>query len=430
MPKSLTPQILAVLGIIVFLFTVLGFYIGATLEKMKGGRKKPSPQPAKDGEPPVPQPSASFQEPPSAKSKEVLNSLFSTLLSVKGKEPDEIYSILASFIINNSGADYSAIFLREGEDFVLSGSAGFPADLIERLKVPDAFIRWLKEKNQPVFLHEKQSASQMKFFKSLQENISEVLLYPFKPGNELMGVLLVMNKRKPEEFSEHEKMLFATVNGVYAFYIHNMNLDKELEKTYINTTVAIAIFLEKRDKYTQGHSERVKEFSQKLARKLGRGLIPQIDKRFVDRLGLAASLHDIGKIGIPDAILNKPGKLNDEEYAQIKDHSEIGARMLEPLSFLRDCIPGILHHHEKFDGTGYPRKIAGDKIPIEAQIITIADVYDALTTDRPYRTRYTHEEAIEIMNEMNKKHFNPDMYREFIHMFSAETKSQPKEAKM
>lgn len=355
------------------------------------------------------------------KSKEIINSLFSTVVELKGRDVNEIYSILASFITNNTCADFSAIFAKQDTDYIMRGSSGLSAHAQDKIKFSqnDSFIRWVAEKNVPIFLSEKRGDIQIKNFKHLDENIDELMLFPLCPRKELLGILLAMTKKKGGEFSEIDETLLSIMSGIYAFYIHNMNLDKELEQIYINTTIAIATFLEKRDKYTQGHSERVKELSVRLAKKMK---LDKKDKKYMRKLSLSASLHDIGKIGIPDAVLNKPGKLTDEEFNKIKEHPEIGATMLEPLSFLRDCIPGILYHHEKYDGTGYPNKLKGDKIPLEAKIISVADVYDALTTDRPYRAGFKHEVAVDMMWEMNKKNFDPEILGEFISMYSEKEK--------
>ena len=164
---------------------------------------------------------------------------------------------------------------------------------------------------------------------------------------------------------------------------------KKLSNSYKNTVFALSNAVDARDSYTAGHSERVTSISMQIGRKIK---LPEEDLK---RLEYAALFHDIGKIGIPDYILLKNGKLTDEEFDIIKKHPEMGVNILMTIDFLADVLPIIKHHHEKFIGKGYPDNINGDDIPLGARIIAIADTYDAMTTDRPYRKRLSHETAVE-----------------------------------
>lgn len=162
-----------------------------------------------------------------------------------------------------------------------------------------------------------------------------------------------------------------------------------LQRTYKDTVVTLAKAVDARDQYTAGHSERVGAITSKIAKKLG------IANKELEQIELAAQLHDIGKIGVPDSILLKPGKLTDTEYNVIKEHPAIGTNILGNIEFLKESIPIILHHHEYYDGRGYPYGISGMEIPLGSKIISIADTYDAMTSDRPYRKALAHEEAIQ-----------------------------------
>jgi HD-GYP domain-containing protein (c-di-GMP phosphodiesterase class II) len=410
--------VIVIIGIF-FIALALGFYFGRIIEKGKrlGGKATQRSS--------LSSPTGNLSNPPStAKNREIINSLFSTLIKLKGKDINEIYSVLATFVQNNTTANFVALLSLENHAFVIRGSAGLSAATAEKMKLSedDGLIRWLREKNTPINLSAKRMDAQLRYFQKFSENISDLILYPLS-ADELIGVLIVMNNKKGGTFSEADEYLFSIISGIYAFFLHNLTLDIELEQTNLNTIIAFAIFLEKRDKYTQGHSERVRELSLQLAKKM------RFDQAFINKIKRSAALHDIGKIGIPDVILNKPGKLNDEEFQKIKEHPEIAARMLEPLKFLNDSIPGILYHHEKVDGTGYPKGLKGDDIPVEAQIISVADVYDALTTDRPYRLAFPHDLALNMMWEMNRKNFNADILREFASMVSDKNKKSNPEVK-
>jgi putative nucleotidyltransferase with HDIG domain len=170
---------------------------------------------------------------------------------------------------------------------------------------------------------------------------------------------------------------------------HSFKLYIEMKAVYIETVYALTKAVEAKDQYTNGHSQRVAEYAEKLSIKMNIG-----DKR-VETLKTAALLHDVGKIGIRDDVLNKPGKLTDEEFEMIKQHPEIGVEILNSVDFLKEAREIILSHHEKYDGTGYPSGLKGDKVPMEAYILSVADAFDAMTSDRSYRkgmttVSYTH----------------------------------------
>ncbi len=170
---------------------------------------------------------------------------------------------------------------------------------------------------------------------------------------------------------------------------------------------ALASTIEIRDIYTAGHSERVATYAKEFAEKLG------LDKQTVDNLEKAGILHDLGKIGIPDFVLLKPGKLDEEEFKIIKEHSNLSAYIVKKIpeySYLSDIVK---YHHENYDGTGYPEGLKGEEIPLESRILALADVFDALTTRRIYRKAFTVEETINIMNKMKSK-FDPKLFPYFI----------------
>ena len=155
----------------------------------------------------------------------------------------------------------------------------------------------------------------------------------------------------------------------------------ELRTGYVQTVRALAEAIDAKDAYTRGHSERVGVYASRIARQLG------LRKEMIERVYISGILHDVGKIGIPDAIITKPARLTKEEYDEIKKHPEIGARILEPVEFLADVVPCVRHHHEWFDGSesGYPYRLRGDQIPLPSRIILVADTVEAMTSNRPYR---------------------------------------------
>lgn len=193
-----------------------------------------------------------------------------------------------------------------------------------------------------------------------------------------------------------------------ARYAYKLYID--MRKIYIDTVEALSQAIEVKDPYTQGHSMRVSEYSYELGTKA------KLTQKRLDNLKMAAVLHDIGKIGIEENILNKPGRLTVEEFDKIKQHPEIGVKIIQNIEALKDVSEIILSHHEKMDGTGYPKGKKAHEINTESAILGIADVYDALTSDRPYRKAMTTEQALQIIAEGKGSHFDPHLADEFIKM--------------
>ena len=170
--------------------------------------------------------------------------------------------------------------------------------------------------------------------------------------------------------------------------------------------------VEARDSFTRGHTERVTS----LAKAIGSQM--KLSEEQLFNLEIGSLLHDVGQISIPDAILQKPGPLEDDEYARVKKHPEDGKKMVEPIPYLEEAIPTILYHHERFDGSGYPEKLQGEQIPLSGRIIAVADVFDALTNDRPYRDRLPVERAIQQIKEGRGSKFDPSVVDVFLRVIS------------
>lgn len=211
-----------------------------------------------------------------------------------------------------------------------------------------------------------------------------------------------MNKNLEEKVRERTKQLDGK--------------NTELRTAYIQTIRALAEAIDAKDAYTRGHSERVAVYASRIARQMN------MRKELIERVYFAGLLHDVGKIGIPDAIITKPDRLNAEEYEEIKRHPEIGAKILEPVEFLRSVVPCVRHHHEWYDGCdkGYPDRLSGDQIPLPSRVIVVADTVEAMTSDRPYRKALSVEVVIAEMHKYSGTQFDPVVVDAFLELLEAE----------
>ncbi|MGE5328838.1 MAG: HD domain-containing phosphohydrolase [Deltaproteobacteria bacterium] len=219
--------------------------------------------------------------------------------------------------------------------------------------------------------------------------------------------LIKQLKKKVEEIENSRN----EINRLY----HILEKDFRVQVESIeNVMVSLAYILEAKDKYTVGHTQRVSEYAVKLAIKIG------LDSERIEKLRMAGLIHDIGKIGVPEVILNKPGKLSEEEFELVKAHPVIGGNICKPLVNFSDLYDMIRHHHEKLNGTGYPDGLKEDEISIESRILSVADVFDALYSDRPYRSKLPLDKVIEILKEeSDKRNLDPNLVECFIAMVNA-----------
>jgi putative two-component system response regulator len=181
----------------------------------------------------------------------------------------------------------------------------------------------------------------------------------------------------------------------------------ELERAE-SVLFALALSIEAKDAYTEGHCERLSDYSVLLAQRLG------LSEEYLNALRRAGVVHDIGKVAVPDSILLKPARLTEDEWKIMREHPIVGERICSPLKSFRLVLPVIRHHHEKFDGSGYPDHLKADQIPLAARVLQTVDVYDALTTARPYKRAMTSQEALQMMTEeVQKGWWDPDIFHEF-----------------
>ena len=198
---------------------------------------------------------------------------------------------------------------------------------------------------------------------------------------------------------------------IYELSLKNEQLLKKTRQMFISSIAALAGAIDARDSYTIGHSRRVTLFALQIAQAIG------FDDERQEKLEYMSTLHDIGKIGIPDSILNKEGPLTEAEANVMKNHVSIGANILKNIIDFEDIYMGVLYHHERYDGKGYIFGLKGEEIPLEARIIALADAYDAMTSNRPYRSRFSHQEAIAEIKYCAGSQFDPRLAEVFIGLY-------------
>lgn len=235
-----------------------------------------------------------------------------------------------------------------------------------------------------------------------------IVCAPLVIQRKVIGVVEVLNKKDGGTFTEQDKEVLVSVASTTAISIENIRLHQNLLSTYKSTISALAAAIDAKDHYTRGHSQRVMDY----ALLAGKSLLSSATE--IEDLEYAGILHDIGKIGIADSILSKPGPLNPEEWQIMRQHSAIGANILEEIPFLEGSRRFILHHHERYDGKGYPDGLKGEDIPAGARLLAVADAFDTMTTDRAYRRAGTVEHAIDELLHCSGTQFCPVSVEAFV----------------
>jgi len=238
--------------------------------------------------------------------------------------------------------------------------------------------------------------------------IPSAISVPIRIKDNLIGVLNVSDREDEDNFSSESVDLLMMLANQAAVALENSRLLQELHELFVESITALANAIDARDPYTRGHSQRVTEYSLRICKHL------PLSQEEIDYIQYAALLHDIGKIHIRDDILHKPGKLSESEFEEMQKHPAYGAKIMEPVKRFRTILPYMFHHHEKYTGKGYPYHLKGEEIPLAARIIAVADSFDAMTSDRPYRKGFSQEEAIMELERNAGTQFDPMIVEIFI----------------
>ncbi len=239
-------------------------------------------------------------------------------------------------------------------------------------------------------------------FSSFSHELDSVMALPLTVDEDTYGCLVVFKTRN-DQFTSYELKLMKALARKGAFVIRDSRLYEDLDSLFFNLIKLLVNTIENKDEYTKGHSQRVKTFTVRLAELMN---LPPTE---IETLNLSGLLHDIGKQGVPDAVLKKEGKLTDEEFDLIKTHPICGVNLIKHIKQFEKCLPHIRYHHERIDGRGYPDGLADREIPQGARIIAVADTYDALTSNRCYRPRFSADKAFDIVAEASGTQLDPEI---------------------
>ncbi len=281
-----------------------------------------------------------------------------------------------------------------------------------RLVKGEGIAGWVVKHGKPVVV---QDCSHDRRFSQRVDHVSkfvtrDMICAPVKVKGKTIGAIQAINK-KNGSFDEKDKELFILLADQVGVALENARLFERLQQSFLETSEALAEAIELRDAYTGGHTRRVTRYSLATGGELG------LDEAGLEELRLAAILHDIGKLGVDDGVLRKPGRLDEKEFRQMKKHPRLGAAMLERVQYLRPVLPGIRSHHERVDGRGYPDGLRGGKIPLVARIIAVADTYDAMTSDRPYRKGLPKKTAVQELVDCSGAQFDSRVVQAFLRAY-------------
>ena len=229
------------------------------------------------------------------------------------------------------------------------------------------------------------------------------VVIPIQRDGISLGRMIAVRPIQEDEFGTVEADLMKSTSMILAAHLVNQRQYVEIQQMFNGMIQSLASALDAKDSYTSGHSSRVAEIAAMIAEKL------EYDLEGIKRIRMAGILHDIGKIGVDDAVLRKPGQLNQEELEQIKLHPVLGYDILKEIKLFRNILPAVRHHHESWDGSGYPDGLLGDGIPRDAQVLAVADAFDAMTSDRPYRSSIPVEQVIDILKSGRGKQWAADV---------------------
>ncbi|NOX97979.1 MAG: response regulator [Nitrospirae bacterium] len=334
-----------------------------------------------------------------------------------GANPRSLLNRLMDVSIQLLTADSGSIMLVDNKRISIEVTKGLDNETIKTvLKKTEREIidRVVKEKNPLLLVNE--FSRKMRFSRfGGQEEIKSSLYVPLKIEDKVIGVLNLNRTTLGGNFTEDDLQLATALTNQVAIIIENSRLQKDREEVVLEAIMSLAEAVDANDHYTHAHSEKVMKYALLIAEEM------DLSEKEKSNIKQAALLHDIGKIGINNSILNKAGKLTPKEWKEIKMHPLIGRDILKPLRMLEDILLTVYHHHERYDGRGYLDKLKGKQIPIGARILALADTFDAMSSARPYRNACPLPEIIAEIKKGAKTQFDPEVVKAFLSILNTKS---------
>jgi len=331
---------------------------------------------------------------------------------------EEIVQQIAELARHTLSALGAAILLVNSDKQELSGlSYASEVEVPRQIKISSksGIAGWVVGNGKPLIVNDcgRDSAWNREFDNDIRLAIRSIICAPIISHCKVIGAVEVFNKLNGDNFTEHDSNILMHIANTAAMAIDRSQRQRSIIEEVKSTIKALAAAIDAKDPYTRGHSQRVVQYSLMCGRSLS------LSHRELETIEYSGILHDIGKIGIPDAILSKKGLLTDEERCEIRKHPVISANIIHDIPFLKPVIEIVRHHHEKYDGSGYPDGLIGESIPKGARILAVADAFDAMMSDRPYRAHMPQNHAIIELRKHSGKQFCPIAVDAFL--FALET---------
>ena len=323
------------------------------------------------------------------------------------QDPEELIHVFCLTVVGQLGVGSVALFYAFDEmDDYLSyiGGSGVSNTVLKSLRLSReiALSKFLLGKQDIIRLADDEFPRDAKREAEFMVRFGLDYGYPLIVKSHLIGIVFIGGKVNQQDYSPDEIDLFRSICSSAATGLENARLYGELQATYLSTIKVLVSTIEAKDAYTRGHTDRVAEYARLIAEEM------KLSKREIEIVCFGAALHDIGKLGVYENILNKPGELTEQEWEIVRSHPEVGANIIKNMKFLESACDLVRHHHERLDGKGYPDKLKGNEISIGARIVAVADSFDAMTSDRPYRQAYSVEESIDQLKRQTEK-FDKDI---------------------
>ena len=277
-----------------------------------------------------------------------------------------------------------------------------------KMQVGEGIAGRVAQEGKPIFCEDIEKDVRFMRHSNVKYASSSFIAVPLKVKNKVIGVLNINSANDGRKITSKDMKLVSILADQAAVEIENINLYNDMKEMYLGTIQTLAQAIDAKDPYTKGHTERVTKYAVAIAKEMN------LPWKLIRNIEFASLIHDIGKIGIKDSVLSKPGKLSDSEYEAVKKHPQIGEQIIAPIEFLTNIAPLVLYHHEHYNGEGYLEGLRGEEIPIGARIINVADAYEAMTSDRPYSKRSSPSDAAKELKDKSGIQFDPKVVKAFF----------------